>query len=162
MRKEHFKYKRTKTTFHLITTTINVKIDYFSRSACQISSKLFSDVILCLLSDQLLFPASFSDTFKRQPHKMAKYTYTVRRLLLTSKRFVSVTDHFLGLALRGLNQMIYNIEWTSIAHCIVKNKSKYWGCFYVVVGVVLKTLSNIYDGNFRKNSIIDVRRGPNL
>ena len=38
--------------------------------------------------------------FKRQPHKMVKHTQTIRRLLLTN--CLSVFDHFVGLALKGL------------------------------------------------------------
>ena len=37
---------------------------------------------------------------KRQPHKMVKYTQTIRRLLLTN--CLSVFDGFAGLALIGL------------------------------------------------------------
>ena len=40
--------------------------------------------------------------FKRQPHKMIKHSQRIRRLLL-AKYFV-VFDHFVGLALKGLNQ----------------------------------------------------------
>ena len=39
--------------------------------------------------------------FKRQPHKIVKHTQTIRRLLPTN--CLSVFDHFLGLALKGLN-----------------------------------------------------------
>ena len=39
-------------------------------------------------------------TLKRQPHKMVKYTQTICRLLLTN--CLSVSDHFMGLAPKGL------------------------------------------------------------
>ena len=39
-------------------------------------------------------------TVKNQPHKMVKYTQTTRRLLPTN--LLSVFDHFVGLALKGL------------------------------------------------------------
>ena len=38
--------------------------------------------------------------FKRQPHKMVKHAQTIRRLLL--RTCLSVFDHFVGLALKGL------------------------------------------------------------
>ena len=36
----------------------------------------------------------------RQPQKMFKHTQTIRRFLLTN--YLSVFDHFVGLALKGL------------------------------------------------------------
>ena len=39
--------------------------------------------------------------FNHQPHKMVKHTQKLRQLLLTN--CLSVFDHFLGLALKGLN-----------------------------------------------------------
>ena len=39
--------------------------------------------------------------FMRQPHKIVKYTQTIRRLLPTN--CLSVFDHFVGLALKGLS-----------------------------------------------------------
>ena len=38
--------------------------------------------------------------FKRQSHNMVKQTKAIRRLLPTN--FLSVFDHFVGLALKGL------------------------------------------------------------
>ena len=38
--------------------------------------------------------------FKRQPHHLAKHTQIIRRLLPTN--CLSVFDHFVGLALKGL------------------------------------------------------------
>ena len=40
--------------------------------------------------------------FKRQPHKMVKHTQTICRLLTTN--CLSVFDHSVGLALKGLNK----------------------------------------------------------
>ena len=42
------------------------------------------------------------NSFKRQPHKMVKRTQTFRRLLPTN--CLSVFDHFVGLALKGLTK----------------------------------------------------------
>ena len=42
--------------------------------------------------------------FKSQPHKMVKYTQTIRRLLPTN--CLSVFDHFVGLALKGLTILL--------------------------------------------------------
>ena len=39
--------------------------------------------------------------FKRQPHKMVKHTQIIRRLLPTN--CLSAFDHFVVLALKGLN-----------------------------------------------------------
>ena len=41
--------------------------------------------------------------FKRQPYKMIKYTQTIRRLYPTN--CLSVFDHFVVLALKGLNEL---------------------------------------------------------
>ena len=41
--------------------------------------------------------------FKHQPHKMAKHTQTIRRQQSTNG--LSVFDHFVGLALKGLNKL---------------------------------------------------------
>ena len=41
-----------------------------------------------------------SEPFKRQPHKMVKHTQTIRRQKLTN--CLSVFEHFVGLALKGL------------------------------------------------------------
>ena len=41
-------------------------------------------------------------SFKRQPHKMVKYTQKIR--LLQPKNCLSVFDHFVGLALKGVNK----------------------------------------------------------
>ena len=38
--------------------------------------------------------------FKRQPRKMVKHTQTIRRVLPTN--VLSLFDHFVGLALKGL------------------------------------------------------------
>ena len=46
--------------------------------------------------------------FKRQPHKMVKHTETIRRQQPTN--CLSVSDHFVGLALKGLKlfpQLVY-------------------------------------------------------
>ena len=45
--------------------------------------------------------------FKRQPYKMIKYTQTIRRLLPTN--CLSVLDHFVVLALKGLNASLFCI-----------------------------------------------------
>ena len=39
--------------------------------------------------------------FKCQPHKKVKHTQTIRRFLSTN--YLNVFDHFMGLALKGLN-----------------------------------------------------------
>ena len=41
--------------------------------------------------------------FKRQPHKMVKHTQTICRQQSTN--CLSVLDHFVGLALEGLNKL---------------------------------------------------------
>ena len=43
--------------------------------------------------------------FKRQPHKMVKHTQAIRRQQQTN--CLSVFDHFLGLALKGLKKLSY-------------------------------------------------------
>ena len=45
-------------------------------------------------------------TFKHQPHKMVKHTQTNRLLLPTN--CLSVSDHFVGLALKGLTCTLIN------------------------------------------------------
>ena len=42
----------------------------------------------------------FTEPFKRQPYKIVKHTQTIRRLLPTNCS--SVSDHFVGLAFKGL------------------------------------------------------------
>ena len=42
--------------------------------------------------------------FKRQPHKMVKQIQTIRRLLQT--KCLSVFDHFVALALKGLKEKV--------------------------------------------------------
>ena len=54
----------------------------------------FLTVDLCLLFPLLHY------TFKRQPHKMVKLTQTIRRQQPTN--CLSLFDHFVGLALKGL------------------------------------------------------------
>ena len=53
----------------------------------------------------LYWAASFSTfyPFKRQPHKTVKHTQTIRRLLPTN--CLSVFNHFVGLALKGLRNI---------------------------------------------------------
>ena len=46
--------------------------------------------------------------FKSQPHKMVKHTETIRRLL--PKNCLSVFDHFVGLALKGLSKNNQNFR----------------------------------------------------
>ena len=41
--------------------------------------------------------------FKREPHKMVKHTQTIRWLLKTN--CLSLCDHFMGLALKGLGKL---------------------------------------------------------
>ena len=50
------------------------------------------------------FSISFSYLSKRQTHKTVKHTQTTRRLLPTN--CLSVFDHFVELALIGLNKFI--------------------------------------------------------
>ena len=46
---------------------------------------------------------------KRQQHKIVKHTHTIRRLL--PKNYLSVFDHFWGLALKGLlNSCLPKVE----------------------------------------------------
>ena len=51
------------------------------------------------------------ETFQRQPHKMVKHTQTIRRLF--PMKCLSVFDHFVGLALKGLNNsyLILSCLW---------------------------------------------------
>ena len=49
----------------------------------------------------------FNKPFKRQPHKSVKNTQTIRRLLPTN--CLSVSDHFVGLALKGLTSDLENL-----------------------------------------------------
>ena len=43
---------------------------------------------------------NFSKPFKRQPHELVKHTEIICRLLPTN--YLSVFDHFVGLAIKGL------------------------------------------------------------
>ena len=43
--------------------------------------------------------------FKHKPHKIVKHTQTIRRLLPTN--CLSVLDHFVGLALKGLKEQLF-------------------------------------------------------
>ena len=49
-------------------------------------------------------------TFKRQPHKMVKHAQTIRWQQPTN--CLSVFDHFLGLALKGLTLNIFSLNRT--------------------------------------------------
>ena len=51
--------------------------------------------------------------FKRQPYKIVKYTQTIRQLLL--KNCLSASDHFVGLALKGLKSYSETITPSSDA-----------------------------------------------
>ena len=46
--------------------------------------------------------------FKHQFHKIIKHTQTIRRQI-ADELFLSVFDHFVGLALKGLMQSILNL-----------------------------------------------------
>ena len=48
---------------------------------------------------------NLNETFKRQPHKMAKHTQTIRQQQPTN--FLSVFDHFVGFALKGLKEISF-------------------------------------------------------
>ena len=50
----------------------------------------------------ILFMALISYPFNRQFHKMVKHTQTIQRQI--ADELFSVFDHFVGLALKGLNQ----------------------------------------------------------
>ena len=50
--------------------------------------------------------------FKRQPQKMIKHTQAIRWL-----NCLSVFDHFLGLALKGLRLMYCREKCVKIFHC---------------------------------------------
>ena len=52
---------------------------------------------------KILLP-TFISILKRQLHKMVKHTQTIRRFLPTN--CLSVFDHYVGLALKGLNSLI--------------------------------------------------------
>ena len=43
--------------------------------------------------------------FKHQPHKMVKHTQTIYRLLPTD--CLSLSDHFVALAFKGLNVIVF-------------------------------------------------------
>ena len=49
-----------------------------------------------------LIGTAHTKCFKRQPHKMVKHTQKIRRLLPTN--CLSAFDHFVLLALKGLNE----------------------------------------------------------
>ena len=55
-----------------------------------------------------ILASNCSQPFNRQPHKMVKHTQAI--CLLTVNEFLSVFDHFVGLALKRL------IEIYSFAH----------------------------------------------
>ena len=57
---------------------------------------------------------------KRQPHKMVKHTQPVRWLLPTN--CLSVFDHFMGLALKGLSTSIYFLNPS--ANCGIRYPSE--------------------------------------
>ena len=44
-------------------------------------------------------------TLLRQPHEKVKYTQTIRRQKLTN--YLSVFDHFMGLASKGLSPLLF-------------------------------------------------------
>ena len=50
-------------------------------------------------------PLIFTQAFKRQPHKMIKHTQIIRR----QTNCLSVFDHFVGLALKGLTKKTNNV-----------------------------------------------------
>ena len=52
---------------------------------------------------KILLP-TFISILKRQLHKMVKHTQTIRQFL--PKNCLSVFDHYVGLALKGLNPLI--------------------------------------------------------
>ena len=49
--------------------------------------------------------ANLNETFERQPHKMVKHTQTIRQQQPTN--FLSVFDHFVGLALKRLKEISF-------------------------------------------------------
>ena len=53
-----------------------------------------------MLAVQLFIKKKIILPFKRQPQKMVKHTQRIRRLLPTNR--LSVSDHFVGLALKML------------------------------------------------------------
>ena len=54
--------------------------------------------------------------FKHQPHKMVKHTKKIRRLLPTN--YLSVFDHFVGLALNGLNRKRNYLNYTKVTFSV--------------------------------------------
>ena len=89
-----------------------------------------------------------SQPFKRQPHKMVKHTQTIRRILPTN--CLSMFDHFVGLALKGLSskRQVSSALRTRIIAFFTEVRSR--GIF--------RTLSNIYDGTFLRNLLMAKRR----
>ena len=63
----------------------------------------FNQHLQCILYIVIIFhykESRFSLTYERQPHKMVKHTRTIPRQQLTN--CLSVFDHIVGLALKGL------------------------------------------------------------
>ena len=75
-------------------------------------------------NDQLLILKSKNfQTFKRQPHKMVKHTKIIRGQKPTN--CLSVLDHFVGLALKGLiNSVQLQLEQLLVPNLYLKVKQK--------------------------------------
>ena len=67
---------------------------------------------------------ALDQSFKRQTHKMVKHNQTIRRLLPTN--YLSVFDHFVGLALKELKNISIKTDPNKITDStlIVDRKSK--------------------------------------
>ena len=67
---------------------------------------------------------ALDQSFKRQTHKMVKHNQIIRRLLPTN--YLSVFDHFVGLALKELKNISIKIDPNKITDStlIVDRRSK--------------------------------------
>ena len=78
--------------------------------------------LLCKSMDWFLYDnGPRHEGVKRQPNKMVKHTQTVLRQQLTN--CLSVFDHFMGVALKGLISLMES-NWSSHMQCIYVS-----GCF---------------------------------
>ena len=77
---------------------------------CEFVEKMFQFcTYLCRYSSWKSRDQWYRYPFKRQPHKIVRHTQRIRRHQATN--FLSVFDHFVGLALKGLSNIAFIIAF---------------------------------------------------
>ena len=99
--------------------------------------------------------------FNRQHHKMVKHTQTIRRQKTTN--YLSVFDHFLGFALKGLSRIeldfrkifkIVALFWKSLVINMITMKKKQWNCLDKKKSFFFSILAHSFHISYTKWSMI--------